>query len=209
MRRTLTDGLERLQQAAAAQGGQCLDTTYRGGRADYAWACAAGHHWRARGHHVLRGAWCRQCADQQRGLARRDAGGLTRLQSAAAAHGGLCLADTYEGVNLKYRFRCAHGHTWRTLGALVVAGVWCRRCAGRRRALTLETMQMIAGQRGGRCLSDTYVNTTTKLTWQCQRGHVWQAVPGNLLYQNAWCPNCARLRVTKHPHRRERYDVRG
>ncbi|MET3653921.1 Zn finger protein HypA/HybF involved in hydrogenase expression [Dyella japonica] len=208
-RRTLSDGLERLRQAAAAHGGRCLDTTYRGGRVDYAWVCAVGHHWRARGHRVLQGAWCRTCADQQRGLARRDAAGLARLQAAAAAHGGRCLADTYEGVNVKYRFQCDQGHTWQTLGALVVAGMWCRRCAGRRRALTIEAMQAAAARQGGRCLSHTYVNTTTKLTWQCQWGHVWHAVPNNILYQNAWCPNCARLRVTKHPLRRQRYDVRG
>ncbi|MET3654789.1 hypothetical protein ABIC75_004537 [Dyella japonica] len=208
-RRTLSDGLERLRQAAAAHGGRCLDTTYCGGRADYAWVCAAGHRWRARGHRVLQGAWCRRCANHQRGLARRDVYGLERLQAAAAAHGGRCLADTYQGVNVKYRFQCANDHTWHTLGALVVAGVWCRRCAGRRHALTIETMQVAAAHHGGHCLSDTYVNTATKLTWQCQRGHVWQAVPSNILYQKTWCPNCARLRMTKHPLRRQRYDVHG
>lgn len=54
----------------------------------------------------------------------------------------------------------------------------------------LEAMQQLAEQRGGTCLSTTYVNNNTKLRWRCAEGHEWEAVPGSI-QQGSWCPICA------------------
>ena len=43
--------------------------------------------------------------------------------------------------------------------------------------LTIQAMQQIAESRGGKCVSDTYVDNKTKLTWQCAKGHQWMATP--------------------------------
>jgi len=45
--------------------------------------------------------------------------------------------------------------------------------------------------RRGLCLSKEYVNTNTKLEWQCAEGHTWLARPTDLI-SNEWCPPCAR-----------------
>jgi len=58
------------------------------------------------------------------------------------------------------------------------------------RRLTIELMQNLALEKHGRCLSDVYVNTKTKLTWECSKGHQWESVPGSIL-QGCWCPKCA------------------
>ncbi len=55
--------------------------------------------------------------------------------------------------------------------------------------LTIEKMQEIAGGRGGKCLSDTYVNPRTKLLWECAEGHQWKAVPMHVK-RSSWCPIC-------------------
>ncbi|CAE7946375.1 unnamed protein product [Symbiodinium sp. KB8] len=47
---------------------------------------------------------------------------------------------------------------------------------------------------GGKCLAIEYKNTYTKVPWQCQHGHTWDARPHNVLYQKSWCPECARNR---------------
>ncbi|WP_224044863.1 zinc-ribbon domain-containing protein [Paraburkholderia unamae] len=199
------DGLERLHAAAAARGGRCLATTYDGISAGYTWECANGHRWNVEGAKVVAGSWCGVCAAQQRIAASRLPDGLDRLRGAAEARGGVCLGDTYERLNDRYRFRCAKGHEWKAYGHLVVRGAWCRACSDESLRLGIERMQEVAQARGGRCLSEVYLGSKIKLTWQCHLGHVWEAAPCNVLYRDAWCPSCFRLRITKNPQRRARY----
>ncbi len=61
------------------------------------------------------------------------------------------------------------------------------------RRLSIEEMQRIAAERGGRCLSETYVNTGTPLEWECAEGHRWTANANNIK-RGSWCPVCARPR---------------
>lgn len=52
-------------------------------------------------------------------------------------------------------------------------------------------MHEIAANRGGLCLSELYRNNSTKLTWQCKNGHIWEAIP-NSVKRGSWCPFCAK-----------------
>ena len=60
----------------------------------------------------------------------------------------------------------------------------------------IKEMQRIAGSRGGKCLSDTYVNGSTKLLWECAKGHQWKAIPHHV-GRGSWCPYCSRLSKRK------------
>ena len=51
-------------------------------------------------------------------------------------------------------------------------------------------MQQYAFSRGGKCLSTEYINSKTKLKWQCKEGHIWEATPSGY-----WCPTCGYKRV--------------
>jgi len=152
-------GLARLQQAARGRGGECLSSECLGQAARYSFRCAAGHAWEVAGSDVLRGAWCRLCAHEQRGKQLLSPDGLGRLQQAAAARGGACLSDAYLGQGKTYRFRCMHGHEWETRGNPVLRGAWCPDCAyvekGKRmvRPDGLARLQAVAVAKGGACLS--------------------------------------------------------
>ena len=54
----------------------------------------------------------------------------------------------------------------------------------------IEEMQEIAKERGGKCLSSTYVNANTKLKWRCSEGHEWDAKP-SFVKSGTWCPACS------------------
>jgi len=56
--------------------------------------------------------------------------------------------------------------------------------------LTIEQMREIAGGRRGRCLSDVYVDSKTKLRWRCADGHEWKARP-NHVKEGSWCLHCS------------------
>nr|WKN35940.1 zinc-ribbon domain-containing protein [Tunicatimonas sp. TK19036] len=64
----------------------------------------------------------------------------------------------------------------------------------------IEEMQYLARKRGGLCLSDLYINSKSKLWWQCAEGHRWQATPFSVKIRKSWCPFCANNR----PHGIER-----
>ncbi|ACC76315.1 hypothetical protein Bphy_7330 (plasmid) [Paraburkholderia phymatum STM815] len=203
-------GLARLQAAAVSHGGQCLDSQYAGVNVTYRFRCTAGHEWRAEGSRVLRGSWCSRCAAKRTGEAQRTEDGLAKLKAIAASLGGEVVNPIYAGIAAHYTFRCARGHEWRTKGTrILLDGTWCRACAGLRRRHTIETMQQIAIERGGRCLSAEYLGVKVRLSWECHRGHVWEASPDSILNGPSWCPNCAILEKTKKQHLRLKYDYEG
>ena len=51
-------------------------------------------------------------------------------------------------------------------------------------------MHALAKERGGECLSTKYINTRTKLKWQCAKGHIWDA-QYSTIRRGSWCPTCA------------------
>lgn len=205
----LSDGLARLCAAAQARGGRCLADRYDGVLALYTFECAEGHTWQTAGGRVLRGSWCRQCAGAHVGDVLRHSDGLAMLQAKAAANGGECLDEQYLGTHRHHRFRCSEGHEWAVKAGNILRGSWCARCGIDQQRLTIEDAKRVARERGGVCLSDEYVNARSKLTWQCHRGHVWQANFDNVKNKSKWCPNCAILRSTKSLAKRLKRDFEG
>ncbi len=57
--------------------------------------------------------------------------------------------------------------------------------------INIKTMQKIAKDRGGKCLSKKYINANQKLKWQCSEGHTWYATPASIKNQKKWCRKCA------------------
>jgi len=62
--------------------------------------------------------------------------------------------------------------------------------------LTIEEMHELAKNRGGKCLSEVYIDSHTKLQWECKEGHAFWMEPNNVK-QGQWCPICARSRFNK------------
>ena len=51
-------------------------------------------------------------------------------------------------------------------------------------------MKNLAKEKGGKCLSKKYINSRTKLKWQCSEGHVWMADPTRINRRGHWCAKC-------------------
>jgi hypothetical protein len=119
---------------------------------------------------------------------------LERMRAVARERGGELLSDAYVNSSTKLRWSCAEGHRWRANPQSVMQGHWCRICSrgqGRsRRSLDLATMQAIAIERGGVCLSERYDGIEGKMRWRCAAGHEWVTAANNVRRGN-WCPRCA------------------
>lgn len=197
-RRRRDDLLQRIHQTAASRGGQCLDTASPRGQRTFLFRCGAGHEWEAAGVDVLRRTWCPECARLRKVEGYRHPDGLERLQRKAAERGGACLADTYGGLGVRYRFRCAEGHEWLTTGGKVMLGSWCGVCANLNKRLGIEAAHQAARERGGECLTSVYQNTTKKMHWLCHRGHDWHA-PFASIRAGHWCAQCAHMARITNP----------
>jgi Zn finger protein HypA/HybF involved in hydrogenase expression len=116
---------------------------------------------------------------------------LSEMQALAQKQGGRCLSSIYAGVHKKLSWRCARGHEWEARPSSIKSmGAWCPKCSGKKFRATIEEMQALAKKYNGRCLSSTYLGALTKLRWQCNKGHEWEATPASVKNAKHWCPVC-------------------
>jgi hypothetical protein len=184
--------LAALHREAAARGIRCLDTQWRGSDHSYRFRCPEGHEWVRTQVGSSRGRGCKLCNLAASNLKKQKRENLVKLQQLASSRGGICLSTEYLGVNLKYRFRCSAGHEWSAYPSVLVSGSWCKRCHFDSRLLGIEQAHEAAKLRGGRCLSEHYVASLSKLTWLCHRGHEWHA-PLSAIKVGKWCKRCASM----------------
>jgi len=58
-------------------------------------------------------------------------------------------------------------------------------------------MHDLAKSKLGKCLSKKYVDSSTKLEWECKEGHIWEAIPSNVK-KGHWCPKCSFKKIASH-----------
>lgn len=177
--------IELMQQIAHDRGGECLSGAYVNAHTKLLWRCAEGHEWEARPHNIKNSdSWCPICAGHEKLT-------IELMQQIAQERGGECLSEEYSSNKTKLRWRCAEGHEWKAKPCNIKNRKgWCPACAEREK-LTIELMQQIAQERGGKCLSEEYSSNRTELLWRCAEGHEWRANPNSIKNAKSWCPQCS------------------
>lgn len=171
-----------VKESVEKRNGKVL-SEFRNSRTPIEIECDRGHRWKASSTAILRGGWCRKCHFAARSCTLED------MIALAKKRGGLCLSSEYRNNRVKLRWQCSAGHEWMAKPNSVQQGGWCPKCAGTAKS-SLEEMQKLAWSRNGVCLSLRYENQTSKLTWMCEKKHVWRAVPSNVK-SGAWCRICS------------------
>ena len=117
---------------------------------------------------------------------------LEKLRDLAKEKNGECISKTYLGARQKHKWKCSKGHIWEAVPYNIKKGSWCPYCANRV-PLGIDKMKEIATERGGKCLSEKYYNSQTKLLWECECGHQFEKSP-NHMYINLfyWCYCCTK-----------------
>lgn len=192
-KKTLAD----LQELARSRGGECLAKVYMNASTSMKWRCAEGHEWYNAAGNIYKGQWCRECSkfQQKKGESKMQKSILEDLQKIAKARGGRCLATVYFDGKTHLLWECAENHEWKATSHNIRSGKWCPKCAVVRRGLkrsavlSLEDAQKAATNRGGKCLSLEYKNTSTSMRWECAEGHQWNT-DFNHIRSGTWCPQC-------------------
>ena len=89
-------------------------------------------------------------------------------------------------------WQCGRGHAWDD-GVSAAQNVHCMNCAAQRREQHTERLKALAEDRGGRLLSESYVDAATPLRWECAFGHAWDAQAD--VVTRRWCAECTRRGV--------------
>lgn len=116
------------------------------------------------------------------------------METLAQKQGGHCLSQVYVNNRTKLRWSCIQNHVWEAVPSSVLKGHWCPRCASRtvadKKKIGIQKIQGYAEKKGGKVLSEEYVDQYTKIKIQCSEGHIWWPLPTNLL-RGHWCPKCS------------------
>lgn len=116
---------------------------------------------------------------------------LKECKDHAKSKGGECLSKDYINTSSKLSWKCDKGHAWKANRLSVIKhGTWCPECFGKKK-LTIEEMQDLGVERGGKCLSKEIKNRDDKLEWECERGHRWKASGHSVKNSKSWCPYCS------------------
>lgn len=186
-----------LQDIAKLRDGRLISKKYIGGNVKLKWQCNAGHIWEATPINVKRGTWCRICGHKITGLKKRLK--IEEFQKIATQMGGVCFSKIYVNNRSILKFRCKFGHIWESsVRTIKKEKRWCPICFPRKKIpykYSIEDMDKIAIERGGKCLSKVYLNPWSKLKWQCAKKHKWETAPQGIIYGNTWCPICGRKKI--------------
>jgi len=188
-RRSLDD----LKKIATRLGGLCLARSFTRLDKRLKWKCKVGHCWTATARSVVRGNWCPRCSG-------RVVHTVLSLKKLAKLRGGKFLSPNFIGASKKHLWRCREGHEWYANVSSISKGSWCRTCYYKNNGLAqrskIEDISKLARSKGGKLISQSYLNANDKLTWICKEGHKWNS-SAHAIKRGSWCPNCARILVGK------------
>lgn len=176
--------LEFFKKLAISKNGECISTEYIACDKKLKFKCSLGHIWETKPYYLVNNnTWCPQCNKSNKD-------NIDTFKKIAIENNGECLSNKYVNCKTKLKFKCGKGHIWESIAHDVkYSKVWCPYCSNSKK-LTIEQMQEIAIERGGKCLSEMYINSHTKLLWECKEGHQWEAKPCDIKNSNKWCPIC-------------------
>ena len=188
----VSNELEELNIIAEQNGGKCLSKIYVGVDQKHKFICAEGHIFESIPANIKskRKSWCPTCKPNRIGNSNRKYS-LADMQNIASQKKGLFLSPTFKSVNDTYLWECEFGHQWNTQPAEIIRGRWCKKCSISNKKDNISEMRILAESRNGKCISNEYVDSQTKLIWECVLGHQWEAKPNNIKHKNSWCPYCS------------------
>ena len=120
--------------------------------------------------------------------------------------------------NQKFSVKCKDGHVWLTNLENLQYKKWCLKCSRifsisksiesrkRKASLRIYEIRSFVESKNGKCLSDVFVNSKTKLEFECEKGHKWFALWSNVK-RNRWCQKCFLLKSNEIFIKKSKYQI--
>ncbi len=178
-------GLQTAKDLASARGGECLSKVYLNGSIKLDWRCKEGHHFKMHYSSAQQNHWCPICNDPHPRKTIEDAKQL------ANSRGFTCLSINCKNGKDLLEWKCKNENhpSWITsFSGIANNKSGCPKCS--RIKLTIQDAQKLVKEPGGLCLSTEYISNTSKLKWQCSKGHIFYRSYSNMKQNKVWCIEC-------------------
>ena len=120
---------------------------------------------------------------------------LEVCQEFALNKDGKLISTEYINALTKMSWECKEKHQWEANWNSVRQGSWCPYCAWKVKKCNITELQKFARSRSGKLVSIKYINSKTKMLWECEEGHQWEAKWTDIKNNNSWCPECASFKT--------------
>lgn len=211
----LIKSFEFVKKMVEKRNGKCLSTKDGNLKEELIFQCANNHIWEAKLKNVRMGAWCHICSNFHKPY------NLKQVKKIANEYNWICLSDKYINNKIKMQWQCCKNKHIRDCSfSDLKKNISCKLCKKdkkieekkkkfifdkkvkykkkeNKRVLNRQKyfneLKILVTRLGGECLSDKYINSQTKMQFQCNRGHKWTAIPNNIK-KGTWCPECKGLK---------------
>lgn len=179
---------------AIKKGGLCLSDECKSCTTKMLWQCAEGHQWKATWQNIKNNnSWCPKCFHTNIGKSKRK--NIEELQNFAKLKNGRLISNDYINGKTNLIWMCEKQHQWNAKWDNIKNGTWCPYCNNNAKPEYVE-LKIFANNKGGKLISDIYVNSYSNLIWECKYNHRWEATWHNVKAGN-WCPKCASFKTEK------------
>lgn len=145
--------------------------------------CHNKHKWKCVPHDITScNSWCAKCFGNCPEQAR------AKFYETIARKQGKAL-ESYINSYSRVKICCINNHEWDCVPANVIYGDWCRACNNTCPKEAYKRLCEIVADNKGEIL-EAYVNSQTKISFKCKRGHIWKTCPDNIMNSGCWCPQC-------------------
>lgn len=110
-----------MQELAQKKNGICLSKKYKHSHSKLKWKCKENHIWHATPTSIKSNCWCPYCVGQGKKT-------IKDMRKMAKENGGRCLSQKYIKANVKLKWKCINGHTWKATPNSIKTGSWCPHC---------------------------------------------------------------------------------
>lgn len=172
---------DQLRQIAEDRGGRVLSDRYVRSRDKMEFQCKEGHKFMAFVGNVKKGSWCLACTKTSHEVCQE------RFYDIVRKRGGRALTQ-YVNTRTRVQLVCANNHIFDlAAGAVMYNNSWCEQCPRHCPIVEKEFYDCVAAM-GGKVIG-VYVDTMTKVTLECEKGHSWKVTPNSIL-RGTWCRTC-------------------
>lgn len=194
--------LNQCKKYAESKNIKCLSNVYNSNREKMQWQCKCGYTWLSSwaSFRELKsfcpkcdGRNSKKCIYHNRYTNYKTKYTLDDMAKIAKNRGGQCLSSSYINCDTKLFWRCGNcKNEWiATPTSIINNQSWCSICSiNKRRSMSIIDLQNLAEKKNGLCLSKEYKRLDEKITWQCKKNHIWEAIPANIR-KGQWCPYCS------------------
>jgi len=181
-------GFVRLRRVVARKQGRVLSVIYDLGE-HAKFECVEKHRWKAVPYQVMQGRWCGKCKRN----ARFTLGDIQRLTAERPLE---CMSSSYKNMRTPMTWRCKKcQHKWpATAYSVIGLGTGCPACSDKKRGesqrKTIEDCCALAVANRHRCLSESYKNSRSPMTWECLECHGIFVRSYEKVSSGRWCSIC-------------------